>query len=218
MPKVSFDISPEKEYEYHQLFCKTPGFNRMSTFSEAALADKSRIIRKINNFWDEEDRKLIQEIESAWRTIEMDYFKMVAELTGVDWLYQTYHAYFLAFGTSRGFSNPFNTKSEEFILSTGAIINPKFLTGHELFHSHYYYIVSKMGLTERLSRTIFIEGVASLMFFETKMGDLFPETNFISGRDSYPEVKEKWPILLEHWEKRVNFEMFLSTVAKDNRL
>lgn len=190
----------------------------MSIFSEAALADKPRIIRKINNFWDEEDRKLIQEIENAWRTIETDYFNMVAELTGVDWLYQTYHAYFLAFVTSRGFSNPFNTRSEEFILSTGATINPKFLTGHELFHSHYYYIVSKMGLTERLSRTLFIEGVASLMFFETKLSKLFFETDFSRSRDSYPEVKGKWPLLLEHWGKRTNFDEFLRNIAADIRL
>jgi len=190
----------------------------MSIFSDATLGDKARIIKKINNFWDEENKKLILKIESEWRTIETDYFKQIAELTGVDWLYQTYRAYFLAFGTSRGFSNPFNTRSDEFILTTGAIINPKFLTGHELFHCHYYYIVNKVGLTERLSRTLFIEGIASLMLFETKISKLFSETDFARSRDSYPEVKEKWPILLEHWNKRVNFEAFLNTAAQDTRL
>jgi hypothetical protein len=218
MQTVSFDINPEKEFEYHQLFCKIPGFNRMSLFSSTALENKPRIIQKITNFWDDEDKKCVKEIEATWRGMENEYFKQIAEITGVDWLFPVYHAYFLAFGTPIGFSNPFNKTSSEFVLSTGAIVNPKFFTGHELFHSHYYYIIDKLGLYDRLCRTVFIEGVAVLALLESKVSNLFPQEDFERSKNSYPDVKAKLPILREYWERRTSFEDFLKNIANETSL
>lgn len=217
MPTVKFEIDPEKEYEYHRLFQNSQGFEGMSIFSFTPIKNKNRIIKKTTNFWDDDDKKLIKKIESEWKLIEKDYFKLFENITEVPWLYKTYHAYFLAFSPTIGFSNPFNLRSEEIVLTTGAIINPKFLVGHELFHSHYYYLVDKMKMTARLNRTIFTEGVAALALFETKAKKLFSETDVESSINSYPEVREKWPIFLDYWRKRFSFEDFLIKVAQDSR-
>lgn len=217
MVAVKFEISPEKEYEYHRLFCNTRGFEVLSIFSFTPIKNKNRIIKKITNFWDNDDRKLIKKIEGQWRLIEKDYFRLFEDITGTSWLYQTYHAYFLAFSPTIGFSNPFNLRSKEVALTTGAIINPKFLVGHELFHSHYYYVVDKMKMTARLNRTLFTEGVAALALFETKAKNLFPETDIESSINSYPEVRANWPVLLDYWHKRLNFKDFLIKVAQDSR-
>jgi hypothetical protein len=218
MQKVKFEINPEKEYEYHRLFCNTPGFGGMSIFAFNSIDEKARIIKKINNFWDNEDKVLIKKIEAEWKLIEKDYFKLIAEITETPWLFETYHAYFLAFSTVIGFSNPFNLRSEEIALTTGAIINPKFLVGHELFHSHYYHVVDKMKMITRLNQTIFTEGVAALVLFETKAKNLFSETDIERSINSYPEVQAKWPILLDYWRKRSSFKDFLMQIAQDTRL
>ncbi|MFA7301599.1 MAG: hypothetical protein WC069_04770 [Candidatus Shapirobacteria bacterium] len=217
MTTVNFEINPEKEYEYHRLFCNNHGFEGMSIFSFTPIKSKTRIIKKINGFWDDDDRKLIKKIESEWRLIEKDYFKLFEDITGISWLYKNYYAYFLAFSPTIGFSNPFNLRSEEIALTTGAIINPKFLVGHELFHSHYYYTVDKMKMTTRLNRTLFTEGVAALALFETKAKRLFSETDVESSINSYPEVRANWLILLDYWRKRFCFEDFLIKVAQDSR-
>ncbi|MDP4009981.1 MAG: hypothetical protein Q8P53_03270 [Candidatus Shapirobacteria bacterium] len=217
MPMVKFEINSEKEYEYHQLFCNTLGFEGMSIFSFTPIKNKSRITKKIAGFWDDDDKELIKKIESEWKLIEKDYFKLFEKITGTPWLYKTYHAYFLAFSSMIGFSNPFNLRSQEIALTTGAIINPKFLVGHELFHSHYYYVVDKMKMTARLNKTIFTEGVAALALFKTKAKSLFPGTDTESSVNSYPEVRAKWPILLDYWQKRLSFEDFLIKIAQDSR-
>lgn len=134
---------------------------------------------------------------------------MIKDVTGTKWLFDAYHAYFLAFSTMIGFSNPLNLGSDEIALTTGSIVNPKFLVGHELFHCHYYYIVNKMKLTGRLNRTVFTEGTAALALFET---DAFSSIN------SYVEVSAKWSVFLEHWRRRVSFEDFLLKIAGDSRL
>ena len=217
MTRVKFEINPEKEYEHHQLFCNTKGLERMSIFSFTPMKNKTRIVKKINDFWDDDDGKLIKKIESEWRLIEKDYFRLFVDITGTPWLYKIYHAYFLAFSPIIGFSNPSNLKSEEIALTTGAITNPKFIVGHELFHSHYYYVADKMKMTARLNRTLFTEGVAALALFETKAKSLFPETDIESSINSYSEVRANWPILLDYWRKRLSFEDFLINLAKDCR-
>lgn len=217
MAVVKFEINPVKEYEYHRLFCNTRGFEEMSIFSYTPVKNKTRIIKKINDFWDDNDKKIIKKIESEWKLIEKDYFNLFENITEIPWLYKTYYAYFLAFSSTIGFSNPFNLRSQEITLTTGAIINPKFLVGHELFHSHYYYVVDKMKMTARLNRTLFTEGVAALALFETKAKSLFPETNIESSINSYPEVRANWPTLLDYWHKRLSLEDFLIKIAKDSR-
>jgi len=189
----------------------------MSIFSFTPIDNKARILKKISNFWDDDDKNLIKQIESEWKLIEKEYFRLFEDITEIPWLYKTYYSYFLAFSTKIGFSNPFNLKSKEIALTTGAVINPKFLVGHELFHSHYYYVVDKLKMTARLNRTVFTEGVAALALFETKAKKLFHETDTESSIDSYPEVRAKWPIFLDYWHKRLSFEDFLIKVAQDNR-
>lgn len=218
MPTVKFEIDPEKEYEYHQLFLDTHGLEQASIFYHSPIGDKTRIVNKIKNFWDEQDKEIISKIEKQWKTIENDYFKQIEEITQVSWSHQAYHAYFLAFSNMIGFSNPFNLDSNEIVLTTGSIINPKFLVGHELFHSHYYRLVDKLGLTKRLNQTIFTEGIASLVIFETGIKNLFSETDASSSINSYSEVQNKWPVLLEHWQQRENLNSFLYKVAQDTRL
>ncbi|MBI2465155.1 hypothetical protein HYV64_03370 [Candidatus Shapirobacteria bacterium] len=217
MQTVKFEINPEKEYEYHQLFCNTRGFEGMSIFSFTPIKNKTKITKKIIDFWDDDDKELTKKIESEWKLIEKGCFKLFEDITETSWLYKTYHAYFLAFSPIIGFSNPFNLRSQEIALTTGAIINPKFLIGHELFHSHYYYVVDKMKMTARLNRTIFTEGVAALALFETKAKNLFPETDTESSISSYPEVRANWSIFLDYWRKRLSFEDFLMKIAQDSR-
>lgn len=218
IPKVIFQIDPEKEYQYLQLFNSTPGLSNLSVFNFSDISDHRRIIKKINSFWDDTDKKVVKNIEAQWQTIETEYFKQIKKITGVDWLYPKYYAYFMAFSSLIGFSNPFNLRSQEIVLTTGAQINPCFIIGHELFHSHYYYLVEKMGLTTRLNQTIFTEGVAALALFETTAKKLFSDTDSETSIDSYPEVRAKWPILLEHWRRRRNFNNFLTEISQDNRL
>jgi hypothetical protein len=213
MPKVTFLIDPDKEYEYHQLFQKVPEFNRMSIFAYTPIDDKPRIIKKIQNFWDDEDRAAIKKIEDEWRIIEKDYFELIREITGVEWLYDEYFAYFLAFSTVIGFSNPFNLKSQEIIMTPAAAINPKFIVAHELFHSHYFYVVDKLGMTGIANKTLFTEGVAALVLFKTKMKELFPNTDFQSSINSYPQVAKEWDKLVNLWEKRKNFKDFLIEIT-----
>src|SRR3990167_11286741 len=161
MSKVIFKIDQQKEYEYHQLFLHVPGLAVMSPLTAATMEDKQKIIQDIETFWSAENKLTVGLIEKKWREVESDYFPLIREITRVDWLYENYFAYFLAFSKIMGFSNPFNMKSQEIVLTTEAIINPRFLVGHELFHSHYFYIVDKLGMTPRLNKTLFTEGVAA---------------------------------------------------------
>lgn len=55
MTMVKFEVNPEKEYEYHQLFRENSGLNGASIFSFTPIGDKQRIVKKIENFWDEDD-------------------------------------------------------------------------------------------------------------------------------------------------------------------
>jgi len=217
MKKVNFIIDPNKEYKYHKLFEKIPQFNTMSLFAFVPIKDKKRIIRKINNFWDNKDKKLITGIEKKWREIEKGYFDLVSKITEEDWLYNEYNAYILAFSTIIGFSNPFNLKSKEIALTISSIINPKFLVAHELFHSHYYYVIEKYGMTNKANKTLFTEGVAALVLTETKMKSLFPETNFESSISSYPQVRTNWNRFKELWNKRKSFKGFIIEAVKKTK-
>ena len=212
MKQVNFVIDARKEYEYQKLFQKVSWLNKMSLFTYTPIDNKSRIIRKIESFWDDEDREIVKKIEKEWRTIEKDYFKLVQEITGIEWLYDEYFAYFLALSPVIGFSNPYNFKSQEIALTPSAIINPRFIVGHELFHSHYYYLVDKLGMTKNANRTIFTEGIAALMLFKTSMKDLFPNTDFQSSINYYTQVAKAWDTLVKIWEKRTSFKNFLEEV------
>jgi hypothetical protein len=214
MSQVIFQIDPETEYQYHQLFQAHPEMRDFSLFGYHSIHNKPRIIRKIESFWDDEDRKYIRIIEQKWRHIEVDYFRLVSEITGTNWLYEDYYAYFLAFSKIIAFSNPYNFKSQEFILTTGALMNPQFLVGHELFHCHYYYLINKLKLTPNLNATVFTEGIAALTLSDLRMRCLFPETDFQSSIHYYPEVAKQWPIFQELWHSRSNFADFLQIVSQ----
>ena len=214
MPKLNFLIDPDKEYEYHRLFLSHRGLARLSLFNHSSIEDKERIIRKINSFWDNQDREVINEIEKHWQTIETQYFNLVEKITGVPWVYQNYSAFFLAFSLVAGFSNPFNLKSSEIVLTTGAAINPKFIVAHELFHSHYYYVVDKLGLTEKANKTLFTEGIAGLALFKTEMRELFPDTDTEKSISSYSEVRQNWEKLETLWGERTSFKDFLIEAVK----
>lgn len=74
MPKVIFKIDANVEYTYHKLFREVNEFRDMSLFSWTSIDDKELIIKKITQFWDTEDRKIIKEIEGKWREVENQYF------------------------------------------------------------------------------------------------------------------------------------------------
>jgi hypothetical protein len=209
MPKVIFKIDPEKEYEYHKLFFEHHGLDHMSLFRHQSIEDKKRIIRKINSFWDETDKKVFAEVENQWRTIENQYFPLIEEITEEKWASDTFYAYCLAFSNNTGYSSPYIPDSREISFSTGAIINPKFIIGHELFHTHFYHVIHRLGLDHKAKNTLFNEGTAALVLFKTKAFELFPNTHPQSSIDSHGIVSRNWPTLVNLWEKRTSFKGFL---------
>jgi hypothetical protein len=98
MPRVTFEISPQKEFKYHQLFRKYHKHTeKYSLFAFEKELNSDRVIKKAEGFWDDQDRAKIKEIENIWGTIEQDYFRLVEKITGVQWPYDKYKAFFSCF-------------------------------------------------------------------------------------------------------------------------
>lgn len=218
MPKVHFVIDPKKEYEYHKLFLETDAWNDLSLFQFQSIKDEARVIKKIERFWDDKDKQIIGQVEAEWRPIEDSYFKLLEEITDQKCSYQIYNVFFLVFIVNTlGFSNPFENDGSEIVLgigASGAAIDSKFIIAHELFHTHYYYVVSKLGLEKAINTTL-IEGTADLALFYSEMKDSLPESKIDQCTQTYQEVRDNWKILHSNWEKRKSFEDYLRNSIND---
>ena len=212
MPSVDFRNDSEKEYEYHELFRKH--WPEHTLFAFQTNFKKRRIIKKIDDFWDEYDNEALDTMVKQWKPIEKMYFERVAKVTGVPWLHDTYYVYVLAFMTLiGGFSNPHNLKSQECVISPSSIINPKFFVAHELFHSHYYYVLQQLGLPEA-NKTLFTESTVDFVLFYSDIKELLPASNEESYTRHYSEVRNNWDKLFPLWQNRVDFKGFLVSALK----
>lgn len=212
MARLHFVIDPQKELEYHKFFKSVKGLEVCSNFEN--IKDESAVLKTIQDFWTEELRDHVKKMQATWDEINDEYFRLLQEITDSPLLYDDYYCY-LCSNTTLGFSNPFDARSKEFILIPVNLSIANYLAAHELFHTHYYSIWSKLGLSE-VSPTLLTEGTAVLGMLFSNMQILFNnDMNFIdSCIKSYPIVEDNWAELAKSWKARESFNSFLTTTYK----
>lgn len=207
VPKVCFVFDSEKEVQYIGIlkgFGAKPLASEDQRLFDTNLSEFKKNIEKL--YRDEVKRK----IEADWGIIEGKYFSLVEKVTGHQWLHRKYTV--ILTSTMLGLCNPSNPETNEVAVSfnfPNIVIN--YIIAHEIFHSHYFQIVNKMG-SDKLFSTELNENCAVFALLFTEIKKLFPfadDTMIESCIKSHENAAKYFNELHSLWNRKKDFDDYL---------
>ncbi len=206
--KVRFEFNANEEYEYIKFFEKYFGQINLPKNLRKVWQSKKEAVNFIKQRY---NKKKKEEFEKSWGKIEEEYFSKIEKITGYKWQHKKYKVFLSNY--IPGFCNPFDVNTDEVVCCQKyKRIERNYIIAHELFHSHYFRIVSKKK-NNNFFKTELNENcdILALCFTEIKNLLIKPKDEWIIKFfiKSHPSAEKYFKKLLPIWEKRKNFDDYL---------